>query len=353
MNESLWDFIENRLFYKKLGMFYDTVIDENTAVPSLSDIKNGIPNINGCGTMTEDAMISGGTALQGLILRIQNSGKGIEFAESVTYGLLTCAESGKDGFLPRSIQPVDGLSHYADTSRDQITMLFYGLLLYYFSGHCCQNTKRRIENVIKSAVDRAARNVTPENGYDLLTENGEPSVNCVMWGDSLKPHEVGRLPFMYLCDFAVNGRDSSFKKYTGLRDEAIARSHPIGDHRHFYTLQQMAATLDVARRFDKEYSAEYQKLLEETARYTAALIKTTEDEIFSFSDEHFLARTDWRKFYSVQNAAIIAITEYTAYGSVSESAADLVVRVAEKLDVKEQRSALPIHFAAALEMIRH
>lgn len=349
--DKLWDYIENRLFYKGTGMLYDTVIDESTPLPTLRDIKSCFPNKNGCGTLTEDCMISGGTALQGLLLRIKREGKGSEFAKRVVNGLLSSAESGKDGFLPRSIQPIDGVSHYPDTSRDQITMLFFSLVQYFYSGICDEVTGDRIKSVIKNAVDRAVRNVTAENGYDLLDENGEFSVNCIMWGETVKAHEIGRLPFMYLCDFAVNKRESSYNAYLRLRDEAISRSLPIGEHYHFYTLQQMAATLYIAREFDDEYSEKYRELLKAVADYAVMKTEQVEKELKTFDDGFFTDRTDWRKFYSVQNAAIIGILEGMAYKKVSEKTKELMISTAKRLFTGNQRSALPVHFAVAFEMM--
>jgi len=351
LNEA-WNYIENRLYYPKTGMLYDIILHPDTRIPTLEEIASSVPNPDGCGTMTEDGMISGGGALAGLCFRIRRCGEGKDFAERIADGMLCCAESGKDGFLPRSIQPVDGKSHYKDCSRDQLTVFLYGLLTYSQSGYCSDSIRKRAQKAVLRIANRAKRNVIPETGYNFLCEDGTPSQNSVYWGEALHAHEIGRLPFIYLVTWILTGQEEWLEDYRMLREEAVARSLPLGEHPCFYTLQQMAVTLDTAYRYDpdSDFREKYAGLLMKLAAYAEGETRRVREVIDRLERKYFVTRSDWYPFYCVQNAAILVILEAMAPGfGVREEAKELMLRTFEKLNLPTHQSALPVHFASAME----
>ncbi len=354
MRNVCWDFIENRLFYPKTKMLYDIIFHPDTPMPTVEDVKNSVPNANGYGTMTEDGMISGGTALHGLCLRMQNhDGEGAEFAKLVAEGMLDCAESGIDGFLPRSIQPIDGKCHYKDASRDQLTLFFYGILLYVNSGFCPRTLSDRAVSAVERIIARIQKYVTPENNFDLLCEDGTPSLNSVMWGEKIGAHEVGRLPFFYLSAYVLTENTAYLDRYRSIRDEAISRSFPVDCSASLYIAHQMAVSLDACCRFDpdREYREKYAEMLNRLTDTVDAQIDRVSAEIASLDEKYFRTRTDWQPFYAIQNAAIIPMLEAMApHHPIDENAVNLMKRTLESLDLPIHESALPIHFVTAMEL---
>ena len=354
-SEECLSYIQNRLYYPKTGLIYDCIIESGTVLPTAEEIAADIPNANGCGTVMEDCMITGGTMLHGLCTRMERTGgSGSGFAAQIADGMLKSAEQGKDGYIPRGVHPSDGKLHYRDCSRDQITMCLYGLLRYALSGFCSGEMKERIAALAKRTADRAIRNVIPENDYNLLTEDGKPSLNGRFWGEKCGTHEIFRLPQIDLTAYVLTGEEMYYTHYLSVRDEALERSRQGKDCWAMYCLQQMAVSLDTAKRFDRDpqIRAVCGELLDGIADFAEERLPAIRNHIAEAPETAFSVRGYYVPFYFIQDAAIVPMLEALApHRSVSEESAALCRETLEKLPYSG-KTALPVHFFTALELMK-
>lgn len=217
-----------RFFCPKTELFYEFVTEEGgnawTHLPSPEVIRRQIPNPCGWGTGMEDSVLNGGTALDALVTYYGRTGDGRvkPLADSLLRGLLRCADP-ETGFVARSISPVDGYSHYIESSRDQYTHWVCAAVRFYDSPLCDAAQREDIRMRLAAIAERCERQVTEENGWHLLREDGTVGkVNC-LWGN-LHLHEWLRLPLCYLAAYHVTGDLRWEHRYRQYRDEALASS---------------------------------------------------------------------------------------------------------------------------------
>lgn len=354
--EECLSYLKDRLYYPATGLLYDSVISADTPLPSPAEIAADLPTANGNGTVMEDCMISGGTCLHGLCARLERGdASAAAFAEKIADGMLKNAESGTGGYVPRGVHPLDGRLHYRDCSRDQITMFLYGLLRYASTAFCPEGTKTRIRNASAALAERAIRFVTEANGWDLLTEDGKPSVNAVLWGPERLPHECFRLPQLWLTAFVLTGEPRYDARYLSVRGEGLARSLPVNDCWALYGLQQMAVSVDTAYRFDPDPAVRGRcaGILNAIADAAAARVPEIRSRIQSASEEDYRKRGGYYIFYRLQDAAIVPMLE--AMAPDREVGAEGLALCAEVLDriPFEGTTALPVHFFTALELAQN
>lgn len=212
-------------------MFYDYLVGDrpDAAVwhlPKPELIREQIPNPCGHGTGMEDSMLSAGTMMDTVIARYraQDDPSMRAAAADIYRGMELCATvSPKKGYLPRSVSPVDGRSHYGNSSRDQYTHWWYGAYRLYFSPLADEAQKESIRSCLTAMAELCEKEVTEENGWMILREDGKPGIVCEMWGD-LSPHEYLRLPMLYLLTWKVTGDGHWKTLYDGLRDEAFEKT---------------------------------------------------------------------------------------------------------------------------------
>lgn len=276
-----WHYVTDRLFWEETELIYDHVTDDLSYFPTKEEAEASFPNPCGYGTGMEDSMINGGSMLLACVGRYRKSGDeaAVHLAHRLVSGILRCQRTARShGFLPRSVTPRDGVSHYIDSSRDQYTLCIYGIHVYLRSGLATPDERADIAAMLVSFAERAEKNVTPENGFDLLREDGMPSLCNVMWGDTLGNHEFLRLPMIYLAAWEASGDAHWFAKYQQCRDEAIERSLPMtGRYWHLYTLQQMqmSARLCYDLESDEDQKASYLRVMQQIADYVANAIPKT------------------------------------------------------------------------------
>ena len=279
--DAAWEYVRTRLFYDETELIYDHVIDDLDYFPTREDADASFPNPCGYGTGMEDSMINGASMLLACIGRYRREGRAEDeaLAHRLVSGILRCFSAARSqGFLPRSVTPCDGVSHYIDSSRDQYTLCVYGMHVYWNSGLSNEDERLRIADMLTAFARRADKNVTPENGYDLLREDGMPSLCNVMWGDSLGNHETLRLPMIYLAAWEVSGERHWYSQYLRYRDEAIRRALPMaGRYWHLYTLQQMqmSARLCYDLEENDEKKKDYLNVMREVAYFIEERIPQT------------------------------------------------------------------------------
>lgn len=269
-------FCRHRLFDTRTDLFYDFLVsDEPDALtchlPSPALINLQIPNPCGWGTGMEDSMLSAGSALDAIVARHHMTGeeKLKSDASHVFAGMLRCADaSRKPGFLPRSVSPVDGVSHYSNSSRDQYTHWIYAAWRFYTSPLSDDTQKAAIRRVLTAFSQLFEREITPENDYSLLREDDQPALVQKMWGE-LSVHEYLRLPMLYAATWYVTGEEHWLDAYLTFRDAAIdGSSHFDALPGRSYTALQMQYSLRLLYEIDPDPSVRKKllTLMEKLAR---------------------------------------------------------------------------------------
>lgn len=229
--ENAWKFIWNRLFDERTCMFYNHLVgDEPDAatkyLPEPELIRLQIPNPGGYGTGMEDCMLNAGLMMDAVVARYEAAGdEGMrEYAAKIWRGMeLDASVSPKKGFLPRGVSPADCRSHYIDTSRDQYTNWWYGAYRFYNSALSDEGQKESVRRLLTGMAEKMEREVIPENGWSFLREDGERGFVGQMWGDVL-PHEILRLPMLYLLTWKTTGYPHWRELYFRYRDKALTRT---------------------------------------------------------------------------------------------------------------------------------
>lgn len=381
--ENSWNFATQKLLHPIMNLVYDYPSQADYEFPSPEEISRVWPNPGGHGTGMEDSMIYGGTLMDAALCRYELTGdsEAAQTAHRITDGLLRCAFAAKsEGFIPRSITPADGKSHYIDTSRDQYTMFVFGLFRYLRSPLCTSAERNDIEKALIGVARRAEKNVTPETGYDMLREDGGPSIVSIMWGEGRSSAEYCRLPMIYLAAWEASQDKHWLDKYREIREEAYERSLPMIRHWHLYVNQQMQAALYVLREADpdKGWYEKYAYVMNQVAEYTLTLtpdfiafvnqLNRIIGETKNFRDLPMIPReiTTWKglphfapglesqeEMFLLQDVSILStISAMATDCSPTEEAIQLFTTAIEKFDYDVYRGPAPVHFLQAYYRIR-
>lgn len=374
--QNAWDFVENRLMLGNTNLIYDKTL-KTEEFPSLADINKGYPNPCGYSTGMEDSMICAGTILDACLCRFekQKSDYAEKLAHLIVNGMIKCADSAKsEGFLPRSVSPNDGISHYVDSSRDQYTLFIFGAVRYLQSSLCRDDERDAFCKILLKFAKRAEKNVTADNNYDMLCENGESSLNTTLWGEKMQNHEAMRLPMIYISAYYASSDEKWLKLYENIVDKAIERSLPMNEYYwHYYSLQQMQASLFVCRLLDpdKNRKAKLSAIMKEVAKYSLNKAQSVVDELDKHSnynafavpfakmnsriDERFCENAyrlcfddeDASDYFCLQDSACAAV----AYSLGCNKHSDLIYRMFElglkKIDYNLHSRNTPVYFLQA------
>lgn len=270
----IWD----KLYCEKTGLFYDYLISDNpedtiSALPTPEMISAQTPNPCGYSTGMEDSSLNGGIMLDAAVTAYKVSGDSayIDEARKIYEGLRLCAEAhGYDGYIARSVSPIDKRSVYLDSSRDQYTNWVFGAYRYYSSGFATKEHKESIARAIVKVAKKLFREVTAENDYCLLRPDGKHGRVLGMWGN-IEAHEFLRMPMIYLAAYNVS-EDVHWKElYEQYRDEGYEKSLTIDCSKlwHAYCSLQMQYSVRLLYELetDKEYKAKYKALMDKVADY--------------------------------------------------------------------------------------
>ena len=321
-------------------------------------------------------MINGATMLDACLIQYEreNDCAAAEFAKKIVKGMLDCAFSAKsEGFLPRGVSIEDGKTHYPDSSRDQYTMFAFGMHRYLASALCGAEERERIARATVAIARRAEKNVTFENNYDLLTDDGGPTLVTTMWGDTLRNHEFLRLPMLYLVAYEASGDDHWLKKYLEIRREAYEKSLPMGNYWALYTLQQMQASILVCYDLESEeiWRSRYLSLMNRVADYAEGMMDKIRGKLESHSaynlpqpsfrtlamtpspgfvkigykDALSARRADMYDFFALQDCAQLSIvTKLVPNRQTSDRVMRLLGDAFEKIDLSVHERNLPLFF---------
>ena len=376
--DASFSYVKDRLFSRKTCLIYDHAIQgREEELPTVREIAAAFPDPCGYSTGMEDGMINGGTMLDACLIKYEceKDADAAELAKQIVKGMLNCAYAAKsEGFLPRCLSIEDGKTHYPDSSRDQYTMCAFGWHRYLTSPLCTPDERAQIAKAAVAIARRAERNITPKNNYDMLTDDGGPTLVTVMWGDSLGNHEYMRLPMLYLLAYEASGERHWLEKYREIREEAWNKSLPMQPkYWALYTLQQMQASVRVC--YDVEADGEWKKrylfLMNEVADYTESIVERVRERMESYqnynaSQQSFreieakpspgfiklgyrnalsISRPDMRDFFALQDCAQVSIiTKLVPNRATYAPALDLLVDAFLKIDLSRHQRNLPLFF---------
>ena len=377
MAQKALDYAEERLLSPETGLIYDFPLHEDAAFyPTAEECARHIPNPVGYGVGMEDCMIHGGTLLDAAVTAWEKTGNARfrQLAARLARGMLSCREQAlSPGFLPRGVSPVDGRSHYADSSRDQYTLFVFGLFRYLEGRLASEEDVHRMRLAAESLATRAEKNVRPETGYDMLREDGKPSLVTALWGPSLGNHEMHRLPMIYLFAHRMTGDEHWLAAYRALREEACARALPMGEYWHLYAVQQMLASLYVLRALDGDagWRARYASLMDAAADCCGRMAGSVAQKLAQVADVNvpqpsfrecrmkenpnlrqmgencLVPARDTEEFFRLQDAAVISAAYGLAGKELPGDCAELFRQAFSRIDFDRHQRATPVHFLAA------
>ncbi len=312
--EMAWDYVFERLYCEKTGLFYDVLTGkgEDGAIrhlPTPEEIRLNLPNPCGWNTGMEDGGIHAGMLLETLCERYDATRDASlsKEAKMILKGLRTlCTVSGIRGFLARDVSPEDGKSFYMDSSRDQYTHVIYGIYRYLRCPLCTKDEDAELRDYLVSFAEYAEKCVTKENGYCLLRTDGKPGIVSTMYGKKIDPHEWLRLPMFYLAAYDASGDRHWLNLYRQYRDECLDESYKLADGKYWnYTFgidqMQISTRLCYELETDAPYKERYLKLLKLTAAFTEGVTEKLLDEM-QRDDLHFTTPCrEWRKRLLVYN----------------------------------------------------
>ena len=272
-----WNFVFEKLFFQKTKLIYDyrTSEEENGAIchlPTKEEILRSYPNPCGWYTGMEDSDINGCMMMDAALKRyeVARDESIKKYANDLYEGLMANATvSSVKGFLARARHPEDGITHYINSSRDQYTHWIDTMTRFYFSEHSSESQRKDIRRVIVEFAKKAEREVTAENNYSLLDEEGHPALVGYMYGDNVWEHESCRLGMFYMSAYVITGELHWLEMYHSIRDWGIdkAENLPLDYNYAGFALMQMQVSLRFLYDYetDKVYKNRYLLLMEKIA----------------------------------------------------------------------------------------
>ena len=380
--EKLFGFVKDKLMCSSTNLIYDHSISGGADdFPNADDCKKSFPNPCGWGTGMEDSMLAGGTMLEACVDLRESLDNADDFIKKTADGMLRCSEAAlSEGFIPRSVCMSDGRSHYVDSSRDQYTLFIYGLHKYLRSGICSCDDRARIKRAAEAVARRANKNVTRENGYDMLRDDGEKSIATVMWGN-LENHEFMRLAMIYLFAYEAGGDKKWLFEYEKIFYKSIENSLPMKSYWHLYAIHQMQASLRLC--YESDTDPVRKKLIADVMNTAAEYVvgqagkialkdgrepynkkqlpfrecETEVQQSFKSMGIDCVSpiRPDMNDYFTLLDCADIIISVYLAPNGkeiITDNAIDLFWSAYEKLDFLKHDRNLPVYFLNALSKIR-
>ena len=225
--DAAWHHIQDKCICRKTGIICDHIhANDPRHFPTPQEVRESYPNACGYGVGMEDGMINGGTMVDACLMKYSKTSdkNAADLAKLLVNGMLDAVfAAGDEGHVPRGIIPSDGKSCYVNSSRDQYTMFIFGMHRYYGSTLCEEEEKERIRKALISVARRFERNVTKENAYNILNNDGTLALAGQMWGEGMGNHEYLRMPMAYIAAWGVSGDEHWLELYRNLRAEAYER----------------------------------------------------------------------------------------------------------------------------------
>lgn len=289
-----WNFVFEKLFFQKTKLIYDyrTSEEENGAIchlPTKEEILRSYPNPCGWYTGMEDSDINGCMMMDAALKRyeVARDESIKKYANDLYEGLMANATvSSVKGFLARARHPEDGITHYINSSRDQYTHWIDTMTRFYFSEHSSESQRKDIRRVIVEFAKKAEREVTAENNYSLLDEEGYPGLVGYMYGDNVWEHESCRLGMFYMSAYVITGELHWLEMYHSIRDWGIEKAERIQLDFNYagFALMQMQISLRFLYDYETDcaYKQRYSSVMKAVANRMQAYLSDTKEYVKDF-----------------------------------------------------------------------
>ncbi len=273
--QNAWKFVFSKMFSSTTKIFYDYRSSEGADgatrhLPTKEEVERGYPNPCGWYAGMEDSDINGGDMLRAITLRYTLTGDSAmkEYADAVYQGLMANATvSEQRGFLARGRLLSDGKTHFINSSRDQYTHWIDGMLCFYRSSLSDEEQKREIAKVLVAFAEKAENDITEENHFCLLTEDGRPALVSEMKGPRTASHESLRLAMIYMAAYAVTKDKHWYRLYEQEREWGLALAETVDPekvhaHPEFSPCFLLQMQLSIRLLYDCEKDAQYRERYE-------------------------------------------------------------------------------------------
>lgn len=314
--EVAWQRLFDKFRSPKTGLLYEHLPDEAPGaverfLPTPDEIARNEPIATGWNTGMEDGVLNGCPLILAALLRQDG-----EALEKLVPGVLRCATVSKvPGFLARSLSPVDGTSHYANSSRDQYTLFVYTMWRYARSPFCPPARRAEIAKAVADIARYVQAGLCARNGYSILREDGRVGVVCKMWMadpagkievspssgrvkcGGLGAHEAGRLPMIYAAAGSLTGDRQWRERELEVADAAlrVAEADPYTNYVGFTLLQlQVSQRLLWECETDAVRRGRYLKLMHRVAEASLRGMRRAEDLFAGLKGDLTAPAGDWR-----------------------------------------------------------
>ncbi len=241
--DPLKTYVETTFFHPGTALFYDYAASGDSEhrfdrLPRPEEIAALDPEPCGRGTGMEDCPLHAGCMLD-LLCRTGD----LEFARRVLTGLYNLTMlHGTPGFVARGFSPFAGTLCYPNSSRDQFTLAVFGG--WRAAGLLTEREDRgRAAELLGAVSDYCLRQVTRENGWNLMRRDGGRAMVSVM--RYCDPHEALRLPMIHAAAGVVRNEPERIAAAAELLPETAARTLELDLARNWWDIQLVQLQLSV------------------------------------------------------------------------------------------------------------
>ena len=309
-----WDFVMNKLYHPDTHMIYDyltkeTAEDSAEDYPTPEEIALSSPNPCGWGTGMEDTTLNLSSMIEAMIARysLTKEPKVKEQLQLLYEGLVKNGTAAEPGFIARSICAVDGVSVYMDSSKDQYTNWVYAAHRLLRSECIHDEQKNVLKEILVNIAKKLDRDLNSEYKGYLCRLDGKPGIVSEMDSEKLEPHEILRMPMLYMAAYEASGDPHWYQKYRERREELLSRTEATytiekitsiakgrWGYNYIYYQAQYSMRLLYDTEPDEAYRERYLRLLEISAKGVEEFVKK------AFDNKHTLQQKQeyfpsWRK----------------------------------------------------------
>ena len=309
-----WDFVINKLYHPDTHMIYDyltkeTVVASAEDYPTPEEIGISAPNPCGWGTGMEDSTLNLSSMTEAILARYAiTKDNGLQAQLQMLYeGLIKNGTAAESGFIARSICAADGISVYMDSSKDQYTNWVYAAHRLLRSELADNKQKDILKEILVNVAKKLERDLNSEHQGYLCRLDGKPGIVSEMDSEKLEPHEILRMPMLYMAAYEASGDTHWYQKYRERREELLSRAEATytiekitsiakgrWGYNYIYYQAQYSMRLLYDTEPDEAYRKRYLRLLEISAKGMEEFVKK------AFDNKHTLQQKQeyfpsWRK----------------------------------------------------------
>ena len=312
--QSGWEFVMNKLYHPETHMIYDYLTKETAAdsaedYPNPEEIRICAPNPCGWGTGMEDSTLNLSSMTEAVLARyaFTKDESLMPQLQMLYEGLIKNGTAAEPGFIARSICAADGASVYMDSSKDQYTNWVYAAHRLLRSEWIDNEQKDILKEILVNIAKKLERDLNSEYKGYLCRLDGKPGIVSEMDSEKLEPHEILRMPMLYMAAYEASGDIHWYQKYRERREELLSRTEATytiekltsiargrWGYNYIYYQAQYSIRLLYDTELDETYRERYLRLLEISAKGMEEFVKK------AFDNKHTLQQKQeyfpsWRK----------------------------------------------------------